>query len=144
MEGYYPAGVSCSRCDFTCKTCNSSGATACKSCPTGWNFTGNSCTRLSTTTLKENWIANGISLTGANGAFTINQSLASNTATCGSFTWLFGFSTYSVTFPSGGSPTGSIVLNFLPVKLTYTSSTYSNGLHYGIHFRATFLFVDLW
>jgi hypothetical protein len=81
-----------------------------------------------------------MSLTGVNGAFSINQTLDSNTATCGSFTWLFGFSTYSVVF----SGSGSITLNFVPVKLTYASSAFSNGAHYGIHFRSTFLFVDQW
>lgn len=52
MEGYYPAGATCSRCHFSCKTCASSGSTTCLSCPTGWNLTSGSCTRLTTTTVK--------------------------------------------------------------------------------------------
>jgi len=133
MTGYYPAGVTCSRCHFSCQTCTSSASTACTSCPSGSTISSGSCIRSATTTLKEDW-TNGI-LSGSSGTFSINQTLASNTATCGSFTWLFGFSTYTVS---------TMTLVFQPVKLTYTSSSYSNGAHYGIHFRATFLFVDEW
>lgn len=148
MEGYFPAGSTCGRCHFTCKTCSSS--VTCTSCPTGWNLASGACTRSGLTTLKEDWMNNGIPLSvpggsnGTNGNFSIATTLASNTTVCGSFTWMFGLSTYTVVAPNAGSTTGSITPNFVSPKLTYTSTTYSNGLHYGIHFRATFLFVDLW
>ena len=79
----------------------------------------------------------GGTLSGAVGTFTpiITPSVGSNTASCGSFTWLFGFSTYTVS---------TMTLNFPTVKLTYASSSFSNGGHYGVHFRGTFLFIDQW
>mgnify|MGYP000927949434 CR=1 FL=1 len=134
MDGYYPAGVTCSRCSFSCQTCTSSASNACTSCPSGSTLTSGSCIRSSSTTLKEDWTSNGI-LSGTSGSFTMNQTFPSNTSICGSFTWLFGFSTYTVS---------TMTLVIQPVKLTYTSTSFSNGGHYGIHFRATFLFVDQW
>lgn len=74
-------------------------------------------------------------LSGSNGAFstTITPSVGSNTAVCGSFTWLFGYSSYIVS---------TMTLNFPSVKLSYASTSFSNGGHYGIHFRGKFLFID--
>ncbi len=141
MEGYYSAGVTCSRCHFTCKTCTSSTSNTCVSCPTGWTLSSGSCSRLGTTTVKEEWTRDiTASLTGTSGTFTINRTLASNTASCNGVTWLFGFNTYTVSFTGAGS----ITLNYQPVRLTYASTSFSNGAHYGVHFRATFLFIDQW
>jgi hypothetical protein len=137
MEGYYKAGSTCSRCHFTCKTCTSASNptnNSCASCPTGYNLLGGNCSRKTTTIFKEDWTANAL-LTGTSGTWTINRTLASNTAVCGGFTWLFGFSSYTIS---------TMMLNWLPVKLSYSSSGFSNGGHYGIHFRGTFLFVDEW
>lgn len=139
MDGYYKSGATCTICPYTCKTCSANTATSCTSCPTGYTLSGatiGSCNKDITTLIKENWIANG-ALSNSNGTFTptITPSPGSNTASCGSFTWVFGYSSYIVS---------TMTLNFPSVKLTYTSSTYSNGAHYGIHFRATFLFIDQW
>jgi hypothetical protein len=139
MDGYYKSGATCTICPYSCKTCIGNSITSCTSCPIGYTLssaTVGSCNKDTTTLTREDWISNG-TLANNNGTFTptISPSIGSNTASCGNITWVFGYSSYIVS---------TMTLNFPSVKLTYTSSSYSNGAHYGLHFRATFLFIDQW
>ena len=40
--------------------------------------------------------------------------------------------------------TSLISTNIAATRLTYTATSLSDGGHYGIHFKAKFLFIDSW
>lgn len=139
---FYLSGVtSCSICHWACKTCNgASSAANCITCHTGTNKNGSLCSPNNTYLYIVTWNgampANNASdtytatMTGAGGS----PVSASNT-NCASGNYVFGYYGYDGNY---NSLFGTASLKYV------TTNTLLGTKHYGVHFRAKFLFIDDW
>ena len=81
----------------------------------------------------EDWTVNAL-LTGTKGTWSINDTLTSDTTSCAGVQYVFGYYGYDT----------DLNLIFPDVKLDYASTSFSDGLHWGVLFRANILFIDQW
>lgn len=145
--GFYLSGVtSCSICHYSCKTCNGSTASNCTECHTGAKLSGGLCVANSTYSYISKW--NGAMPTNtATEIWTPHRSnfvgapYSSTDTVCDSGSYVFGYYGYT----SHPNTTRIDTNNFGTASLSFLSLNSSVALpHYGIHFRAKFLFIDDW
>jgi hypothetical protein len=153
FPNYQTLGLSiCAKCHIYCLTCSSSGSSGCLTCPPGSTNSSAapaSCSYNSTYSQIDNWVsaapsisstvtASGWYMTGAAPLSGVNQ------MSCTSGAYVFGY--YGLNnkgnpYFNSGLPEGQ---NLFPsdAKLVYNRA--SVAAHYGIHIRATLLFIDQW
>lgn len=143
--GFYLSGVtSCSICHYKCKTCTGPASTQCTTCHTGLKLSGTACVLNGTYDIVTEW--NGAMPTNnATSTWTTSMTgtaaspVTSSECNCKSTDYVFGYYGYD------DSPATYSASKFGHASLTYVSkSTVINTPHYGIHFRAKFLFIDDW
>lgn len=138
--GFYLTGVtSCSICHWSCKTCTGSANTSCATCHDGTYLSGGVCVSNSTYAYIQKWNGSKPANTATiiwTATMTGNASTprSSSVTVCDSGSYVFGYYGYTGLVSNFGTAT---------LELACTESSLSTP-HYGIHFRAKFLFIDDW
>lgn len=139
---------SCLRCPINCATCSGG---SCATCPTG--ASGSSCGYNTSYYNLENWVgvSNIASLINCVGCkWTTNVAAASalvSQKSCPSSQYVFGYYGYYNQGVYTSALAGSYNTNLFPdgATLSYNNpAAFTGKNHYGVHFRATLLFIDSW
>ena len=143
----------CLKCHISCLTCTGSTSSECLTCPPGSSNTTSSsstpCSYNTTYSEIESWLltpptvgntvaASGFYYTGAQANTVVDQ------MSCQSSNYVFGYYGYNNNgtpyYDSGKTPG----LNLFPDDAALVYNMGSLAAHYGVHIRATLLFIDQW
>ena len=156
FPNYFTLGLSiCAKCDISCLTCSGQSSTNCQTCPTGSTNTTatlpTSCAYNTTYSQIESWVGatptvtttvttTGFYKVGGPPVNNVNQSL------CSSATYIFGYYGYHNNGTVYWDPTLSLGMgvSLFPVGAQLVYNQVNLASHYGIHLRATLLFIDQW
>lgn len=154
FANYQIFGVAnCIKCSIYCLTCSSITTTNCLTCPFGsttTNAVANACTYNTTlNNIIENWVGGtpAISRTVAATGWYASEappSYSVNQQSCDSSTYVFGYYGYGYAGLPYTSSTSGASLFPAGAKLVYNNIGGITLAHYGIHIRATILFIDEW
>jgi hypothetical protein len=139
----------CQKCDISCDSCAGTGSNQCVACPDGAAAVGNVCYYNFSYIEVENWSTSPPTIGSGNPWTTNVAGITSGVVqgSCSSSSYVFGYYGYYNQGIYPVIPGFSYGDNMFPqgATLTYSSSTVFAGTpHYGVHFRATLLFIDDW